>query len=65
MPTQSSILAWEIPWAEKPSSLYSPWGHEESDTTERLKTNYVGVAEVLVNCCGNPGGGNNLSVVTT
>ena len=27
----SSILAWRIPWA-----LYSPWGHKESDTTERL-----------------------------
>ena len=28
--THSSILAWRIPW------LYSPWGHKESDTTERL-----------------------------
>ena len=28
--TLSSILAWRIPW------LYSPWGHKESDTTERL-----------------------------
>ena len=26
----SSILAWRIP------GLYSPWGHRESDTTERL-----------------------------
>ena len=26
--THSSILAWRI--------LYSPWGHKESDTTERL-----------------------------
>ena len=30
MATHSSILAWEIPWAEEPDGL------EESDTTERL-----------------------------
>ena len=39
MAPHSSSLAWKIPW--KPTrwrSLvsYSPWGHEESDTTERL-----------------------------
>ena len=26
MATLSSILAWEIPWTEKPGGLYSPWG---------------------------------------
>ena len=36
MTTHSSILAWRIPWAEKPVG-YSPWGHKELDTTERLK----------------------------
>ena len=30
----SSTLAWEIPWTEEPT--YSPWGRQESDTTERL-----------------------------
>ena len=35
--THSSILAWEIPRTEEPGSYsYSPWGHKESDTTERL-----------------------------
>ena len=34
MATHSSILAWRIPWTEEPG--YSPWGHKESDTTERL-----------------------------
>ena len=29
--THSSILAWEIPWAEEPGG-YSPGGHKESDT---------------------------------
>ena len=29
--THSSILAWRIPW-----TVYSPWGHKESDMTERL-----------------------------
>ena len=31
MATHSSILAWEIPWTDKPGS-YSPWGHKELDT---------------------------------
>ena len=26
MATHSSILAWRIPWTEKPVGLYSPWG---------------------------------------
>ena len=36
MATQSSIHAWKIPWTKEPGELYSPWGHKESDTTERL-----------------------------
>ena len=35
MPTHSSILAWRIPWTEKPGR-YSPWSRKESDTTEKL-----------------------------
>ena len=27
--------AWRIPWTEKPVD-YSPWGHKESDMTERF-----------------------------
>ena len=39
MATHSNILAWKIPWTEKPSRLqYSPWGHKESDMIERLST---------------------------
>ena len=34
--TQSSILAWKIPWTEKRGRLYSPWGHKELDMTQRL-----------------------------
>ena len=33
MATHSSILAWRIPWSEKPGRLCL-WGHKESDTTE-------------------------------
>ena len=29
--THSSTLAWRIPW-----TIYSPWGHKESDMTEQL-----------------------------
>ena len=36
MAIYSSTLAWKIPWMEEPDRLYSPWGHKESDTTERL-----------------------------
>ena len=35
MATHSSILAWRIPWTEKPGGLQST-GYKESDTTERL-----------------------------
>ena len=31
-----SILAWKIPWTEKPGRLYSLWGHKELDMTEQL-----------------------------
>ena len=27
MATHSTILAWEVPWTEKPDG-YSPWGHK-------------------------------------
>ena len=36
MAIHSSILAWKIPWTEKPGRLYSPWAHKESDTAEQL-----------------------------
>ena len=36
MAIHSTILAWKIPWTEEPGRLYSPWGHKESDMTERL-----------------------------
>ena len=32
MATHSSILAWEIPWTEKPRG-YIPWDHKELDMT--------------------------------
>ena len=35
MATHSSILAWRIS-LERSLAGYSPWGHKESDTTERL-----------------------------
>ena len=35
METHSSTFAWKIPWMEEPAG-YSPWGHKESDMSERL-----------------------------
>ena len=52
MASNSSILAWKIPWAEEPGSC-SPWGREESDTTERLHFHFS------LSCIGE-GNGNPL-----
>ena len=41
MATHTSILAWKIPWTEELGSLYSSWGHKESDTTEQLTLTYL------------------------
>ena len=35
MASQSSVLAWNIPWTEEPGGLH-PWAHEDLDTTGRL-----------------------------
>ena len=35
MATNSSILAWEIPWVEEPGR-HSPGGHRKSDVTEHI-----------------------------
>ena len=40
MAPHSSILAWKIPWTKEPAG-YSPWGHKELDTTERLHFHLV------------------------
>ena len=40
MAPHSSTLAWRIPWREEPVG-YSPWGHKELDTTERLHFLYL------------------------
>ena len=37
MATCSSILAWKIPWTEKPGGLQS-MGHKESEMTELTRT---------------------------
>ena len=43
MATHFSILAWKIPWMEEPGGL-QPWGHRESETTERLTLSLFGHA---------------------
>ena len=42
MATHSSILAWQIPWAEEPGGLQSTGSQESWDTTERLNSNKDG-----------------------
>ena len=34
MAIHSSPIAWKIPWTEEPGVGYSPWGRQESETTE-------------------------------
>ena len=46
MATQSSILAWKVPWTEPMG--YSPGGHKESDMTEQLSTHtYICIIYLL------------------
>ena len=46
MATHSSLLAWRIPWMQEPGG-YSPWGHKESDTIERLTLSFFTYPYVL------------------
>src|SRR5574340_1180525 len=52
MAPHSSTLAWKIPWTKEPGRL-SPWGLEESDTTEQLHFHFS------LSCIGE-GNGNPL-----
>ena len=45
MEIHSSVLAWEILWAEEPGGLESMGSREESDTTEQLNNSNNKVAE--------------------
>ena len=47
MATQSSIIAWRIPWTEEPGD-YSPRGGKELDTTETLNHHHYPVMPVSV-----------------
>ena len=47
MAPHSSILAWEIPWTEKPDTVH---GVAESDMTERLSMNAAAAAKSLQSC---------------
>ena len=40
MAIHSSTLAWKIPWMEEPDRGIAPWGHKESDTTDRLHIHF-------------------------
>ena len=53
MATHSITLAWQIPWVEESLVGCSPWGHEESDTTEWLHFHFS------LSCIGE-GNGNPL-----
>ena len=46
MATHITILAWKITWTKEPGRPCSPWGREESDTTEWLQ--YVLLLEINI-----------------
>ena len=47
MATHFSSLARKIPWMEEPGR-YSPLGHQESDTTERLHFHFLSFINELI-----------------
>ena len=50
MATQSSILAWEIPWTQEPGRLQSG-SYKESNMTEQLSTQIrLGFAQIYGTC---------------
>ena len=50
MATNSSILAWEIPWTVEPGG-YSPWGHKSvrqdlmTKQQQRVHIKFVGLSQ--------------------
>ena len=48
MVTHCSILAWRIPMGQRCLAGYSPWGHKELDTTERLTRKWFCILIVVV-----------------
>ena len=53
--THSSILAWEIPWTEKPDRLYSPWGLRVRHNWAHTHTQPIDCTTPSVNPNGNYG----------
>jgi len=48
IPWRRDPLPTPVSWPEEFRGLYSPWGHTESDTTERLSLSYIWLHWVLV-----------------
>ena len=53
MATHSSILAWEIPWTEKPGGLHS-MGSQKSQTRLRDQTIYLALTGLSCGMQGLP-----------
>ena len=47
MATHSSTLAQKIPWTEEAGAGYCPWGHKDSDATERFHFTMYTIADPL------------------
>ena len=51
MATHFTIPAWRIQWTERSLGGYSPWGHKESDMTERLSNHTHHLSSASKNVC--------------
>ena len=47
MAAHTSILAWKIPWTEKPGGLHAAHGLAESDVTEQVTHTHRGLWRAL------------------
>ena len=56
MATDSSTLAWRVPWVEAPGG-YSPWvaGSDTAEVTEHTRTHVVAERQPLARIKGHPG----------
>ena len=62
MATHSSILPWEF-YGQRSLAGYSPWGHKESDTTERLSVTHSGLFRLTMSLIPSTDGPNRIKKV--
>ena len=62
MATHSSIFPWKF-YGQRSLAGYSPWGHKESDTTERLSVTHSGLFRLTMSIIPSTDGPNRIKKV--